>query len=250
MDTTTESYSKGRCTQGSTKPQDLFEAPKATPPSPNPRTWWLRDGGLNERARANLNPEIPDILPVAQPEAAEANSGHEKAADAKPGTVELTARCMRTKWERQLDRITDEAGAEEDEEAGYPNEQHVTKKYWSGYDNQVYERQSYTRIRTKRYGVLQILLIPEQWLATHVENFVEANIMVGTHADWLIAEAVLKNVSGLTTHEDRELGRDAAWKDCSVASEGGRGSMGIGKRTVTAKHEEARPFIYNVPSKG
>ncbi|RXW12895.1 hypothetical protein EST38_g12959 [Candolleomyces aberdarensis] len=79
-------------------------------------------GGLvdpNEQAQANLNYEISDIPPVVQHEAAEANSDHdinEKAADAIPGTVGLTARCMRTKWEKQVDRITDEAGAEEDEE--------------------------------------------------------------------------------------------------------------------------------------
>ncbi|RXW15846.1 hypothetical protein EST38_g10006 [Candolleomyces aberdarensis] len=63
-----------------------------------------------------MNYEISDIPPVAQPEAAEANSDQdsdEKAADARLDTIELTAR-----WERQLDRITDEAGAEEDEEAG------------------------------------------------------------------------------------------------------------------------------------
>ncbi|RXW11738.1 hypothetical protein EST38_g14117 [Candolleomyces aberdarensis] len=67
-----------------------------------------------------MNYELSDIPPVAQPEAAEANSDQdsdEKAADARLDTVELTARCVRTKWERQLDRITDEAGAEEDEEA-------------------------------------------------------------------------------------------------------------------------------------
>ncbi|RXW16148.1 hypothetical protein EST38_g9706 [Candolleomyces aberdarensis] len=45
--------------------------------------------------------------------------------------------------------------------------------------------------------------------------------MVGTHADSLIAEAALKNVSGFTTHQDRELARDAAWKDSRVASEVG-----------------------------
>lgn len=48
------------------------------------------------------------------------------------------------------------------------------------------------------------------------KNIVETNIMVGTHADSLIAEAVLKNVSGLTTQEDRDLAWEAVWKDCNV----------------------------------
>ncbi|RXW12893.1 hypothetical protein EST38_g12960 [Candolleomyces aberdarensis] len=42
------------------------------------------------------------------------------------------------------------------------------------------------------------------------KNIVDTNIMAGTHADSPIAEAVPENVSGLTIHEDRELGWNAA----------------------------------------
>ncbi|RXW12968.1 hypothetical protein EST38_g12884 [Candolleomyces aberdarensis] len=69
-------------------------------------------------------------MPVVQLEAAEANNDHngnEKAVDAKPGTVEWTAPCMRTKWA--------EADGEEDDEAGvkgwtgvHPNEQDEANK--------------------------------------------------------------------------------------------------------------------------
>jgi hypothetical protein len=52
------------------------------------------------------------------------------------------------------------------------------------------------------------------------KNIVETNIMVGTHADSLIAEAELKNVSGLTTQEDRDLAWEAVWKDCNVPPAG------------------------------
>ena len=44
------------------------------------------------------------------------------------------------------------------------------------------------------------------------KNIAETNIMVGTHADSLVAEAVLKNISGF----DRELAWEAVWKDATV----------------------------------
>jgi putative alpha-1,2-mannosidase len=45
------------------------------------------------------------------------------------------------------------------------------------------------------------------------KNIVETNIMIGTHADSLIAEAVRKGVVGF----DRELAWEAVWKDATVA---------------------------------
>lgn len=44
------------------------------------------------------------------------------------------------------------------------------------------------------------------------KNIAETNIMVGTHADSLIAEAVRKNITGF----DTELAWDAVWKDATV----------------------------------
>ena len=46
------------------------------------------------------------------------------------------------------------------------------------------------------------------------KNIVETNIMVGTHADSLIAEAVIKNVP--FTEAQLELAWDAVWKDATV----------------------------------
>ena len=46
------------------------------------------------------------------------------------------------------------------------------------------------------------------------KNIVETNIMVGTHADSLVAEAVLKNIP--LSPADRELAWEAVWKDATV----------------------------------
>jgi len=44
------------------------------------------------------------------------------------------------------------------------------------------------------------------------KNIAETNIMIGTHADSLIAEAVKKSVTGF----DRELAWQAVWKDATT----------------------------------
>ncbi|KAG6846159.1 hypothetical protein H0H93_015680, partial [Arthromyces matolae] len=44
------------------------------------------------------------------------------------------------------------------------------------------------------------------------KNIVETNIMVGTHADSLVAEAFVKGVTGF----DTELAWEAVWKDATV----------------------------------
>lgn len=49
------------------------------------------------------------------------------------------------------------------------------------------------------------------------KNIVETNIMVGTHADSLIAEAVLKNIP--LDPADLEEAWKAVWKDATVAPE-------------------------------
>lgn len=45
------------------------------------------------------------------------------------------------------------------------------------------------------------------------KNVVETNIMIGTHADSLIAEAVVKGITGY----DRDLAWEAVLKDATVA---------------------------------
>ncbi|KAF8707239.1 hypothetical protein AX14_013672 [Amanita brunnescens Koide BX004] len=104
--------------------------------------------------------------------------------------------------------------------------------YWSGYDGRVHEAPaSYTGYSIwdtyRAEWAWLILMAPERvpgminsMLADYKEggwlpmwkNIVETNIMVGTHADSLVAEAVIKGVVGF----DRELAWEAVWKDASV----------------------------------
>ncbi|KAJ3492674.1 hypothetical protein NLJ89_g11184 [Agrocybe chaxingu] len=120
----------------------------------------------------------------------------------------------------------------------YPSEQHEQGRYYSGYDNTVHELpaggESYTGYSIwdtyRAQWAWQILFVPDRipgmvqsMLADYKEggwlpmwkNVVETNIMVGTHADSLIAEAVLKNITGF----DRELAWEAVWKDATVPPE-------------------------------
>ncbi|KXN88321.1 hypothetical protein AN958_07466 [Leucoagaricus sp. SymC.cos] len=79
------------------------------------------------------------------------------------------------------------------------------------------------------------------------KNIVETNIMVGTHADSLIAEAVKKGVTGF----DRELAWQAVWKDATVPP----------KDDATTQYDDREEFVdyevraglstsYNVEGKG
>ncbi|KAA1478112.1 hypothetical protein DENSPDRAFT_787640 [Dentipellis sp. KUC8613] len=154
-----------------------------------------------EQARKNLEKEIPD------------------------GTsLEKTARTTRKAWADKLDLIEVD-GATSDELAvfytavfhslQYPYEASEDGKYYSGYDNAVHEGESYDGYSIwdtfRAEWAWQILLAPERipgmvqsmlqdykeggWLPMW-KNIVETNIMVGTHADSLVAEAVLKNITG------------------------------------------------------
>ncbi|RXW16690.1 hypothetical protein EST38_g9162 [Candolleomyces aberdarensis] len=229
-----------------------------------------------EQARANLDSEIPSDVTTGPSEAAQADNDHEgdeKAVvgDAKPGTLEWTARGVRSEWAELLGRMEIEVGGEDDKEAEvmkqvfwtgvvhslqYPSEQHEANKYWSG-----------------AIWALQILLVPERipgmvrsmlqdyqqyaippkqsgWLPMW-KNIVETNIMVGTHADSLIAEAVLKNVSGLNTHADRELAWEAVWKDCSVPPVADwEREYGDREEFVDYEVRAGLSSVYNVPGKG
>ncbi|KAH6899571.1 alpha-1,2-mannosidase [Coprinopsis sp. MPI-PUGE-AT-0042] len=121
----------------------------------------------------------------------------------------------------------------------YPSEQDEGGRYWSGYDGKVHqvvkpegaEGGSYTGYSIwdtyRAIWGFQILFVPERipgmiqsmladyrqsgWLPMW-KNIVETNIMIGTHADSMIAEAVLKNITGF----DKDLAWEAVWKDCTV----------------------------------
>ncbi|PPQ82587.1 hypothetical protein CVT26_002249, partial [Gymnopilus dilepis] len=196
-----------------------------------------------EQASKNIDVEIPNRSPssfsTTPPEATNLYL--------IPGTLENTAYRVRKSWADVLDRIElkvyvdpNTTAAAEDPRAlvdqetfwtgvvhslQYPYEQHEQNQYYSGYDNRVHQLEEGGESHTgysiwDTYRAIwgwQILFVPERipgfsgWLPMW-KNIVETNIMVGTHADSLIAEAVLKNITGF----DRDLAWEAVWKDATV----------------------------------
>ncbi|KAI0637472.1 glycoside hydrolase family 92 protein [Trametes polyzona] len=173
-----------------------------------------------EQARRNLEKEIPDGT-----------------------TLEETARKTRAAWAEKLDRVKIEGASEEDSvifytgifhTLQYPYEQSEDGQYYSGYDDKVHKGESYTGYSIwdtyRSEWAWQILLAPERissmvqsMLQDYVEggwlpmwkNIVETNIMVGTHADSLIAEAVAKGFKDF----DLETAWAAVHKDATVPPE-------------------------------
>ncbi|KAF8654876.1 hypothetical protein AX16_003337 [Volvariella volvacea WC 439] len=182
----------------------------------------------DEQALINLDDEIPD------------------------GTsIEQTAEGVRKAWIEKLDRIQiedDSSGEQEVEKEvfytgvfhslQYPSEQHEYSNeglYYSGYLDSVQRAsESYTGYSIwdtyRAEWAWLILFAPERvpgmirsMLADYQEggwlpmwkNIVETNIMVGTHADSLIAEAYVKGVRGFNL----DVAWAAVWKDATVPPE-------------------------------
>ncbi|KAG6846148.1 hypothetical protein H0H93_015732, partial [Arthromyces matolae] len=169
------------------------------------------------QARANIDAEIPD------------------------GTsFEDTVASTKAAWEEKLNRFKVEGANEVQQEVfytgithalQYPYEQFEQGRYYSGYDGQVHNGQSYTGYSIwdtfRAEWAFLILFAPERLpgMVTSMlndfseggrlpmwKNIVETNIMVGTHADSLVAEAFVKGVTGF----DTELAWEAVWKDATV----------------------------------
>ncbi|KAF8834840.1 hypothetical protein BDN67DRAFT_975745 [Paxillus ammoniavirescens] len=155
-------------------------------------------------------------------------------------SLEQTARKTRAAWAEKLDRIK-LVGATKDQKEifytgffhtlQYPYEQDEYGRYYSGYDDSVHEGVSYTGYSIwdtyRAEWAWLILFAPERlpgmvqsmlqdykeggWLPMW-KNIIETNIMVGTHADSLVAEAVLKGVTGF----DLDTAWEAVYKDATV----------------------------------
>ncbi|KAG6899890.1 hypothetical protein C0993_005689 [Termitomyces sp. T159_Od127] len=173
-----------------------------------------------EQARANIDVEIPDGM-----------------------ALEETVRVVKTKWIEKLDMFALEGASEEQKQVfftgvahalQYPYEQHEQGRYYSGYDGKIHDGESYSGYSIwdtyRAEWAFLILFAPERlpgmiksMLADYTQggwlpmwkNIVETNIMVATHADSLIAEAVVKGVTGF----DTELAWEAVWKDATVPPE-------------------------------
>ncbi|GAA3195990.1 MULTISPECIES: GH92 family glycosyl hydrolase [Streptomyces] len=168
------------------------------------------------------------------PEQARANL----AAEAPDGqSFEQTAGKTRAQWNRKLNRVTLH-GATADQQAifstsmyhalQYPSENSEHGRYYSAYDDKVHSGTSYTGYSLwdtfRAENAFLTLFAPERidgmvtsmlqdyreggWLPMW-KNLTETNIMVGTNADSVIAEAIAKGFTGF----DRGLAYEAVYKD-------------------------------------
>ncbi|KDQ28672.1 glycoside hydrolase family 92 protein [Pleurotus ostreatus PC15] len=170
-----------------------------------------------EQARRNLDNEIPDGT-----------------------TLEDTAMTTRAAWAEKMDRVQLE-GATEDEKVifytgfyhtlQYPYETSEDGKYYSGYDDSVHEGVSYSGYSIwdtfRAESAWLILFAPERvpgmitsmlqdykeggWLPMW-KNIIGSPSLVGTHADSLIAEAVVKGITAF----DLDLAWEAVLKDATI----------------------------------
>lgn len=169
-----------------------------------------------DQARRNLGIEIPDGQ-----------------------SLEDTAKATRTSWADKLDRIKIQGAAKDQKQVfytsffhtlQYPYEQDEYGSYYSGYDDTVHEGISYTGYSNwdiyRAEWAWLILFAPERipgmvqsmlqdyqeggWLPMW-KNIVETNIMIATHADSLIAEAVLKGITSF----DLKTAWEAVHKDAT-----------------------------------
>ncbi|KAK7015904.1 hypothetical protein VNI00_019012 [Paramarasmius palmivorus] len=166
-------------------------------------------------------------------------------------TIEGTRRAADSKWAERLGRYEIET-TDKDAKAifytsvwrgmQYPYEvaeqsSDSKKHYYSAFTNSVHEGESYSGYSIwdtyRATWALQLLFAPETipgmvrsmlhdfreggWLPMW-KNIAETNIMVGTHADSLLAEAIRKGFNG-TVFSDEELFTiwEAVWKDCTVS---------------------------------
>ncbi|KAG9309751.1 glycoside hydrolase family 92 protein [Chiua virens] len=170
-----------------------------------------------EQARQNLDKEIPDGQ-----------------------SLEETAKMTRAAWAEKLGRIELVGATKEQKDVfytaffhslQYPYEQDEYGRYYSGYDDAIHEGVSYTGYSIwdtyRAEWAWLILFAPERipgmvqsmiqdykeggWLPMW-KNVIETNIMVATHADSLVAEAVLKGFTGF----DLDAAWDAVHKDATV----------------------------------
>ncbi len=167
-----------------------------------------------DQARANLDKEIPDGR-----------------------SFDDTANQLNAAWADKLDRV-DIEGASSDQLATfytamyhalqYPSEMSENGRYYSAYDDTVHSGSSYTSYSIwdtfRAENAFLTLFAPERidgmvtsmlqdyresgWLPMW-KNPAETNIMIGSYADSLIAEAIAKGFTGF----DRNLAYEAVRKD-------------------------------------
>jgi predicted alpha-1,2-mannosidase len=151
---------------------------------------------------------------------------------------------LRATWNEKLDRLQ-VMGATENEKIRlytavyhalhYPRVFSENGRYYSAYDDDVHKGESYTSYSMwdtfRAENSMLTLLAPERvdgMITALLQNFKEGgwmpkwpnpgytNIMIGTHADSLVAEAVRKGFKGF----DREVAWQAVYKDAMTPPDG------------------------------
>ncbi|KAF8890449.1 glycoside hydrolase family 92 protein [Infundibulicybe gibba] len=160
-------------------------------------------------------------------------------AEVPNGTsLEETAETVRTAWVDKAHLVKLEGALEEENEIfwtamihtlQYPSEQHEAGFYYSAYDNAIHTGESYTGYSIwdtyRAEWAWLILIAPERvsrMITSMLADYQQGGWLpmwknvVGTHADSLIAEAVIKGI----TDFDTDLAWEAVWKDATVPPEG------------------------------
>jgi len=173
-----------------------------------------------EQARANLKKEIPEW----------------NFADVR--------RALREKWNAKLDRIAVQGASDEERRTVYTAVYHALLyprvfseygRYYSAFDDTVHSGESYTAYSIwdtfRAENSMLTLLAPERvdgMITALLQNYREGgwmpkwpnpgytNIMIGTHADSLVAEAIRKGFHGF----DRDLAWQAVYKDAMTPPDG------------------------------
>jgi predicted alpha-1,2-mannosidase len=173
-----------------------------------------------EQARANLDAELPKW------------------------DFEGTVAALKATWNAKLGQVTVEGAPDDQRRILYTGLWHALLypklfseqgRYYSAFDDKVHEGQSYTAFSIwdtyRAQNSLLTLLAPERvdgMVQALLQNYQEGgfmpkwpnpsytNIMIGAHADSLVAEAVTKGFKGF----DLKLAYDAVLKDATVPPEG------------------------------
>lgn len=173
-----------------------------------------------EQARANLKKEIPEW----------------NFADVR--------RALREKWNAKLDRVAVQGASDEERRTVYTAVYHALLyprvfseygRYYSAFDDKIHRGESYTAYSIwdtfRAENSMLTLLAPERvdgMITALLQNYREGgwmpkwpnpgytNIMIGTHADSLVAEAIRKGFHGF----DRDLAWQAVYKDAMTPPDG------------------------------
>src|SRR5437764_11666128 len=181
---------------------------------------------------------------------------------------EALRRRLRTTWNERLARLQIEGATEREKTRLYTALYHALLyprifseggRYYSAFDGQVHNGESYTAYSIwdtfRAENSLLTLLAPERvdgMITALLQNFQEGgwmpkwpnpsytNIMIGTHADSLVAEAIRKGFHGF----DRQLPWKAVFKDAMVPPDGDTSRRCLDREEVTPYEARAGLTYY------